>query len=379
VMTTTNNTATSFSSRTGANPPRLIITVVGPPPPANDDFVNSVTISSLPYTNTQTNEAASLELAEQMATCEASANIQSTVWYKYMATADQKVTFSVIGSSVVKGISVWTGSAIGALTQVGCVTGARAVAKVDTTNGTVYYVRIGSSNGISSNFIVQAGLPPINDDFANAININSGFAPFTDTQDVIGASLESGDPASTCDISTFRNVWYKYSSLGINVLSLNTAGSDYDTALSVWTGTSLGALTQVGCNDNAGTLTTSALTVTTTPGATYFIRVSSKGGSLTHLKFNASIASTAGGPPLRNYFTTVTPTLSWNRVTGATNYAVQVSKSPAFTLMAYSANVPANQLSVTTDPLDEGVYYWRVSANQGVTWSAVDSFVVDLP
>ena len=95
--------------------------------------------------------------------------------------------------------------------------------------------------------------------------------------------------------------------------------------------------------------------------------------------FNASVASTEGGPPLRNYFTTATPTLTWNRVIGTTQYAVQVSKSPLFTVLAYSATIPASQLSVTTDPLAEGVYYWRASANNGVTWSAVDSFVVDLP
>ena len=351
-----------------------------PIPPANDDFANSLAISSLPYINMQANAEASLENVEQQASCEGSANIQQTVWYKYKAMANQKVAFSVTGSSVVKGISVWRGSVLGSLTQVGCAIGANAAAKVDTTNGTVYYIRIGSSNGVGSNFTVQAGLPPANDDLANAIIINTGFAPFSDAQDVIGASLETDDPAATCDgIPAFRTVWYKYSSLGNNVMSLNTTGSGYDTVLSVWTGTGLGSLTQAGCNDDNGVLTTSALTVNTTPGTVYFIRVSSKGDSLTNLTFNALVASTAEGPPLRNYFTTATPSLTWNSVTGATQYEVQVSKSLAFTVMAYSATVPANQLSVTTDPLAEGFYYWRVRANEGVTWSEVDSFAVDLP
>jgi len=352
-----------------------------PVPPPNDNFANSINIAGLPYTNLQTNTAASLENFEQMASCEAATNISSTVWYQYKATANQKVTFSVTGSPVVKGLSVWTGSGVGALTQVGCgIPGINTSAKVDTINGTVYYIRIGSSSGISTNFTVQAGLPPVNDDFANAIVIDNGFAPFTNTQETIGASLEIGDPAATCGgIPAFRSVWYKYASLGNFVMSLNTTGSSADTVLSVWTGIDLGTLKQAGCNDNNGVLPTSALTVFTTPGVTYYIRASSHGGSPSGLTFNMTIASPLGGAPLRDYFTTPTPILSWNNVTNATGYVIQVSKSPLFTTLAYSATAPINQFSVTTDPLSEGFYYWRVSANNGLTWSAVASFIVDLP
>jgi hypothetical protein len=281
----------------------------------------------------------------------------------------------------VKGISVWTGSALGALTQIGCTTGVNASAKVNTINTTVYYIRVGSSNGVGGNFAIQAGIPPTNDDFDSAIMINTGFAPFNDVRDIIGASTEIGDPAATCGaISTFRTVWYKYTPLANNVMSLNTTGSGYDTVLSVWTGAGLGALTQAGCNDNTAALATSALILNTAPGVTYYIRVSSKEGTVTSLIFNTSVESSIG-EPITNYFTTATPTLTWNRVTDATEYEVQVSKSDLFTVLVYTTAppVPASQLSVTTPPLTEGIYYWRVSANGGVTWSPADRFVVDLP
>jgi hypothetical protein len=174
-------------------------------------------------------------------------------------------------------------------------------------------------------------------------------------------------------------LWYKYSALDRNVLSLDTTGANYDTVLSVWTGSGLSTLVQAGCNDNNGALVTSALSVNTTPGTVYFIRMSSKSGSTTNLAFNTLVASVAGGPPLQNYFTIANPSLTWNRVTGATQYVVQVSKSPLFTTLDYTKTVQADQLSVTTDPLTEGFYYWRVSANLGVTWSATKTFVVDLP
>src|SRR6185436_12060947 len=105
---------------------------------------------------------------------------------------------------------------LGTLAQVGCGTGANAAARVDVANGT-YYIRVGTANGINDNFTVQAAVSPANDDFTNALAINIGFVPFTHTNDVIGASLETGDPVATCGgISTFRSVWYQYMSLANN-------------------------------------------------------------------------------------------------------------------------------------------------------------------
>ncbi|MEP6984257.1 MAG: alkaline phosphatase family protein, partial [Chloroflexota bacterium] len=359
-----------------------------PVPPPNDNFANSIAISGLPYSNIQNNAVASLETSEQEASCEIPANITNTVWYKYTATANQQVTFSVAGSFFMKGISIWTGTTLGALTQVGCSTGINTSAKVNTSNGTAYYIRVGSSNGAGGNINIHAGLPPANDDFASATVVDTGFAPFTDAEDVIGASLQPGDPIATCGIiPTFRSVWYKYSSLGNTTLDINTTGADFDTVLSVWTGAGLGALTQVplACNDDAGGagVKTSALSVHTTPGVTYFIRVSSKVGAPTHLTFNLLPSSTIGAPMIRNYFTIAAPTLSWNRVTGATQYTIQVSKSSLFVgTLDYSATVPSNQFSVIVSPLTQGFYYWRVRAiRNGVAsaWSVVDSFIVDLP
>jgi hypothetical protein len=229
---------------------------------------------------------------------------------------------------------------------------------------------------------LQLDVPPSNDNFANATIVTEG-APFIDTSNVSAATLEVGDPTATCGGTPAGTVWYKYTSLGNNVISLNTTGSDYDTVLSVWTGTGLGALTQVvsGCNDNAPSVTTSALTVNATPGVTYFIRVSSRTNIHNNLTFNMSVATVAGGAPRRNYFTTGTPILTWNRVTTATQYIIQVSKSSTFVgALAFTATVPADHLSVQITPaLTEGIYYWRVSANGGATWSVIDGFVVDLP
>jgi hypothetical protein len=358
-------------------------------PPANDNFAaaSTVTLAGAPasYSITGSNAGASLEVLEHAASCEGAFNIGSTVWYKYTATADQNLTFSLTGSSLIKSLSIWTGGTLGLEDEVACSPPAiNTAVSLTVNNGTTYYIRVGSASAIGGSFTLQVGPPPTNDAFANAIDITNGFQPYANTSDVIGATIETGDPISTCaGVPNFRTVWFKYLSLGNNTLSLNTTGSGYDTVLSVWAGTGLGSLFQLGCNDNTSiAVTTSSLTLNTLPGGLYYIRVASRGGTLTDLHFNMSVASVTGSAPLRNYFSTATPTLTWNRVTDATQYEIQISKTNTFaTLVGTTTLVPSSQLSYQTPSLEEGFYYYRVRALRGaiVTAWSTDSFTIDLP
>ena len=61
---------------------------------------------------------------------------------------------------------------------------------------------------------------------------------------------------------------------------MSTLGSDYDTLLAVYTGSSLSGLTVVGSNDNAATGdTTSRVQFTAVAGQTYIIAVDGTGGA----------------------------------------------------------------------------------------------------
>lgn len=91
-------------------------------------------------------------------------------------------------------------------------------------------------------------------------------------------------------------------------------------------------------------------------------------------------APSASATPPRNYFTSATPTLTWNRVTWAVRYDIQIAENSAFIgTVGYDAG---NNLSFTwPSPLPNGPYYWRVRACSAVPpcggWSEYDSFVVD--
>jgi CSLREA domain-containing protein len=88
--------------------------------------------------------------------------------------------------------------------------------------------------------------------------------------------------------------------------------------------------------------------------------------------------------PARNYFTTPHEvTLTWSRVTWAQSYEVQIATDKAFTHIVKDQVVNDGNTTYTWTDLDNGTYYWRVQAKNaqgGVSsWSAVDSFMVDVP
>ena len=83
----------------------------------------------------------------------------------------------------------------------------------------------------------------------------------------------------------------------------------------------------------------------------------------------------------RNYYTTPTPTLTWTPITWAMGYRVQVSKDKLFTgTPDFEGETAANVLSIPTDALDNGLYYWRVQAQKANDdwggWSPVESFII---
>ncbi len=87
--------------------------------------------------------------------------------------------------------------------------------------------------------------------------------------------------------------------------------------------------------------------------------------------------------PERNFYTTQTPTLCWNRVSWATGYLIQVDDiKPILNPFEFSTTVSPDTLCVTTSSLAVGKHYWWVSAMNGNIqggWSNIDSFVVTSP
>ncbi len=91
---------------------------------------------------------------------------------------------------------------------------------------------------------------------------------------------------------------------------------------------------------------------------------------------------TPGTIVARNFFTTNQPTLTWNRVSWAVGYEVQIAYLFTFIdAQTYSIGDP-NTLTQLANPLPNGVHYWRVRAKRADgsfgPWSAPEAFTVRL-
>ena len=128
--------------------------------------------------------------------------------------------------------------------------------------------------------------PPQNDGFVGtAIRT----APFTDVVDTRSATTAVGDPVPSCGAnSRERSVWYNFVPPVSSTVEIDTFGSDYDTLLSVWTG-SLDFLIEVACNDDASGLQ-SRISFEAAPQSTeYFFMISAPQSDGGMLIFNLTV------------------------------------------------------------------------------------------
>jgi hypothetical protein len=123
--------------------------------------------------------------------------------------------------------------------------------------------------------------------------------PSTDHEDTTLATLEPGEPQPCAGIN--RTVWYSFTPSTDVTLIADTVGSSYDTALAVYTGTSLGTLSTVACNDDGGPGLLSRVQFSATAGVTYHFQVGGYFSSSGHLDFNLALVA----PPATS---TPTPT-----------------------------------------------------------------------
>jgi subtilisin family serine protease len=111
--------------------------------------------------------------------------------------------------------------------------------------------------------------PPVsNDNFGNRI-VLSGL-PVSTTGSNIGATAEPQEPAQNGPINS---VWWSWTAPYNETVNINTIGSNFDTWLSVFTGSALGNLNLIGFNDDGGGGFTSLVSLNATAGTTYQIAV----------------------------------------------------------------------------------------------------------
>ncbi len=117
---------------------------------------------------------------------------------------------------------------------------------------------------------------PFNDDFAGRPSFTSANLRLRASN--AGGTAEPGEPGHA-GAPAANSIWWEWTAPTSGAVTLSTSGSNYDTLLAVYTGTTLGALTPVAANDNDGGNPTSRLTFPAVAGTTYQIAVDGRNGA----------------------------------------------------------------------------------------------------
>ena len=157
---------------------------------------------------------------------------------------------------------------------------------LDMDPGIDFWIRIASNGDVFGTYtlsvVTSYPVPVAHDNFAEAGSATS--LPYTAKGNTSYASTETGEP-QICGLPAERTVWFRYDAPANRKVIATTFGSDYDTVLGVFTGSSLSDLTPVGCNDDKGVGTHSKVKFKALANTTYWFVVSGKAGSSGNYRF----------------------------------------------------------------------------------------------
>src|SRR6185295_7778733 len=108
----------------------------------------------------------------------------------------------------------------------------------------VLWLGLAAGGAIANGVAIAA---PPNDNFANAIVLSGDDVVRTGDMNV-DATLEAGEPTEIDGAETGASVWYRWTAPATGRARIDTATSDYDTLLAVYTGSAVGALTEIAGN-----------------------------------------------------------------------------------------------------------------------------------
>ena len=271
-----------------------------PPPggtrPPNDFFSNALTISGPSGRTTGSNVNATSEPGEPLGGFPL-----SSVWWQWRAPSSGTVTIDTAGSDFDTTLGVYTGTRIGALRPLAenddaVGLGRQSRATLDVTAGTVYRLRIAGYNGATGSIVLNwnletppppGGTRPPNDFFSNALTISGPSGRTTGSN--VNATSEPGEPLGGFPLSS---VWWQWRAPSSGTVTIDTAGSDFDTTLGVYTGTRIGALRPLAENDDAvGLGRQSRATLDVTAGTVYRLRIAGYNGATGSIVLNWNLTT----------------------------------------------------------------------------------------
>ena len=295
LFTATAGTSYLFAvdSKVAASTGSLLFTIRPQPPNAN--FADAIPIPAAGGVVSGANFFAGAEPGEPAHAGQPATN---SAWYSFTPLGNGSVTIDACESSIDTVLAVYTGTAVGALTPIasnddtaGCGTGdTRSRVQFAPVPGQTYLIAVdGKTAAVQGNFRIDLQAPPQNDLFAGSTEL----PPVAFQQDGTlssNAGSEPGEPAILGDPAE-HSVWYRWTAPRSGPVRIDTCSSDFDTMLAVYTGSSLGTLTEVASDDDGAAALPgceggdSRLEFAATAGQEYRIAIDGKAGAagLVHL------------------------------------------------------------------------------------------------
>jgi hypothetical protein len=149
-------------------------------------------------------------------------------------------------------------------------------------------------NTAKNSFLVT-NVAPGNDNLAKATPLAASAGIYVGSNRL--ATAQSGEPATGGSAGS-HSVWYSLQPTANGTLTVDTQGSGFDTVVGIYRGTSVGSLTLVADNDNAGGHNYSRAAGAVTGGTTYRIKVDGKAGAIGPVILHVSLTPAGVDAPL---------------------------------------------------------------------------------
>jgi len=254
-----------YNALTGFTPPPP----PPPPPVPNDNFADRIVLSGVDVSTTGSNIGATAEPQEP-----AQSGPINSAWWSWTAPTTGLATFDTIGSNFDTWLSVFTGSDLPNLTLIGFDDQGggnnTSLLSLNAIAGETYQIAVDGwlSNTGQIALNINVVPPPPNDNFVNQIPLTGETATAKGSN--TGATGEVGEPTQS---GVTNSVWWSWTAPSSGFFQVDTRGSNFDTWLSVFTGSAVNNLSLIGFDDQGGGNNTSLLTLNATAGTTYRIAV----------------------------------------------------------------------------------------------------------